>query len=679
MVIYILFIIMFANSLHANNYIDSLNNELQKKMNSDTLELEIRRKIANYYVINSPDSADKYIADFNLRAEMLENKKYMAETFLLYSLKYAYSGDLKKSNEELYKAENFTVKYQLQEQLNTVYLTLGINNIRLGVYDEAIKYLNKSLELAESRNDAEMIGRTYVSLGIFFNKNDNLEKERFYLKKALDISKKYNLRENMATANSNLATNYSKAGKLDSALFYIKESIKHYDAKNSKNSLSIAYHNLAAIYYDLDSTALAIGFLKKSIELKKEVNNKVGVANSEYGLGEIYFQNSQFDSAKVMFEKSLDIYKETGMLRKQQISYNMLDSIARRKNNYKEAYYYSNLAHKIQDSIFNERNSEIIAEYETKYEVAEKERDNHLLRMQSQKQKFIIVIVLLVIMLIFVVTVIMFLRHRSAVKTNDLLNEKNSKIAEKNTKLKVLNKQLKQYNRELKGLNATKDKFFAIISHDLKGPVSSSYMLIDTVRKHYEVFSEEEKKDNLDLLYDATYNTYLLLENLLTWSRTQRNKIEFNPEETFIKNAVDITISHLLVFSEQKNIKVNNKISNDIKLKFDVNMISTVFRNLINNSIKFTNENGEINVSATEKEDSYIFSIADNGIGMTAEIRDNLFKIDKTKSRRGTNDEKGTGLGLIIALEFIQIHKGKITVESEPEKGSIFNIELPKK
>ncbi len=676
--IFILFLLFAANyMLLSDDYTDSLENELALNNNDEIKQIEVLLRLSKSYAINNPDSADYFINMLRKLAKSNNHTEGILSAEISASIKEAYLGNLSESNEILFRAESLAEKFNETESLNDIFLTIGINHLRMASYDEAIDYLNKSLEFARTNNLNDYLGRTLITLGIFFNKQRDYKKEKEYLLKALKLFQKENKKSSLSNVYSNLGTNFLKTGMPDSARYYFIKSLELDSITNDIQGVAITYHNLAATFETEDNLDSAIYYLNKSLIMKEKLNNQIGIANTKFSLAEVYFRMKQYNKAMNLAYESIEIYKAGNSKRKLLISYELLDTINEIRNDYANAYKYAKLAKKMQDSIYNERKQKIISDFESKYKLAEKEIENERLRRKSEKQEFTIIIVLLVIMIVVVLIIILYLRHRALEKINKLLNEKNDKIEKQNEELEELNSELIESNQELKELNATKDKFFSIISHDLKGPISSSYQLIDSVRKHYKLFTEEEKKENFDLLYDSTYNTYLLLENLLTWSRTQRDKIEYKPEVTNVKSITDITISHLLVFSVQKNITINNNIDENIAGKFDINMISTVLRNIINNAIKFTEEYGEINVDCKKENGNLKFSIADNGIGMDEKTGNALFQIDKTHSRQGTNNEKGTGLGLIIAWEFIKKHDGVIWAESKPGKGTTFYFTIP--
>ncbi|MCP5497770.1 MAG: HAMP domain-containing histidine kinase, partial [Leptospiraceae bacterium] len=221
-------------------------------------------------------------------------------------------------------------------------------------------------------------------------------------------------------------------------------------------------------------------------------------------------------------------------------------------------------------------------------------------------------------------------------------------------------------------------KFFSIIAHDLKNPFSNLLNLSEILM--YSI--KEAKYDGLDriakLFYESSNQGYKLLENLLEWSRTQTGSIEYNPKRVDLCEIVARCIVLLKNLSDNKKISLDFNIKEETFVYCDEYMVTTTIRNLISNAIKFTKENGNINVYMEEQDDQITMIVSDTGIGIKKDNIKKLFQIDAGYSTKGTASETGTGLGLILCKEFVEKHGGKIWVESEEGKGSLFKFTLPR-
>lgn len=241
-----------------------------------------------------------------------------------------------------------------------------------------------------------------------------------------------------------------------------------------------------------------------------------------------------------------------------------------------------------------------------------------------------------------------------------------------------LNQQLAESEVQLKELNANKDKFFSIIAHDLKGPFQGLLGYSEMLARDIENLSKDEIKEFASDFHTSAQHLFKLLENLLQWSRVQRGVIDHNPYSTNIKELVMLNIDLLSGNANQKGIELKLEMDDNIVIFADVNMINTIVRNLISNAIKFTPSGGTITVKAEHlNEKEALVSVSDTGIGISKEDREKIFQIDVHHTTVGTNNEQGTGLGLILCKELVEKNHGEINVESKVGYGTTFKFTVP--
>ncbi len=229
----------------------------------------------------------------------------------------------------------------------------------------------------------------------------------------------------------------------------------------------------------------------------------------------------------------------------------------------------------------------------------------------------------------------------------------------------------------LRELNATKDKFFSIIAHDLKNPFNNILGLSQILKDQSGKLDKGTMEKYVDTINSSALMTYELLENLLKWAISQQGNNAFDPKLIDLTHLVQSILLHFKVDADKKNLDLSATIDEGLMIMADENMISTCLRNLISNAIKFTPRNGTIKVNADVRDGQARISVSDTGMGMTDEETGKLFKIETNYTRLGTDKEKGTGLGLILCKEFVEKLGGQIGVESQPGKGSTFNISIP--
>ncbi len=269
---------------------------------------------------------------------------------------------------------------------------------------------------------------------------------------------------------------------------------------------------------------------------------------------------------------------------------------------------------------------------------------------------------------------------------NDKANIFNKNKTENNLRLRL--NEMEEVNGELHNrvqqdavkLNEVVErnaKFLSIIAHDLRNPFNSIIGILDILGQNIEDYNKEEIENLIHIASNSAVNTYNLLENLLSWSASQNKEKSFNPVKI---NLNELMLNVLEVFDQaanQKQITMEHSINSDLHVTADYQMVETILRNLISNAIKYSNPGGVVFISALERKQFVEIQVADNGIGMSLHSKKKLFRMDEFQSTLGTKNEPGTGLGLLFCKEFVEMHGGKIWIESEYGRGSKFRFTLP--
>lgn len=236
---------------------------------------------------------------------------------------------------------------------------------------------------------------------------------------------------------------------------------------------------------------------------------------------------------------------------------------------------------------------------------------------------------------------------------------------------------LAEQTRQLAELNASKDKFFSILAHDLKSPFANIIGFSELLKSGHNEYSSEKLERYIEFIHNSATHTFILLENLLDWARMHQGKLSYSPEKIRLFETVKDVCTLMSEDASKKGIRLTYSIDENIFVYADTNMLKTVIRNLVSNALKFTNTSGTVKISVKRKDDEIIVSIADNGIGIEKNRIEYLFSSVTNETTRGTENEKGTGLGLLLCKEFVSKNGGKIWVESEAGQGSIFRFSLP--
>ena len=235
-----------------------------------------------------------------------------------------------------------------------------------------------------------------------------------------------------------------------------------------------------------------------------------------------------------------------------------------------------------------------------------------------------------------------------------------------------------QRTKEIIETIETKDKFFNILAHELRNPFNIILGYVGLLQENIRTYDINKVEKFLTIIYNSTTITFDLLTNLLDWLNMQSNKMPFNPDNSYIYELILEEIINTSIIADKKQIIVNNIVPVDLCAYLDKNMVKTIFRNLITNAIKFSDRGSEVLISASEAERFVEITVKDKGAGMSLEVIENVFKIENVNSSKGTEGEPGTGFGLLLCKEFVEIEGGKIWIESKLGQGCEFKFTLPK-
>lgn len=497
---------------------------------------------------------------------------------------------------------------------------LGIGNVynNIGlVYLKTGKF-NKALEhfqksLSFYNKDYEKAS-SFVHIGLIYKNMKKYDIALHYYEKALKLFRKINNKKFEAHCYDNIANVLCIEKKYDEAKKYYLKALQLEKSIEEKGSIASSYLNLGSLYIDYGNLQKALKYFRKSLLIDKEIDNKDGIAEAYCEIGKIYTKLKKYDLALKNLTKGLEITKATNLKNITMEIYETISELFKLQKKFRECYEYHKKYSKLKDEVYNEDLNKKIAELQAKFDFETQKKEAEIYRLK---------------------------------------------------------------NIELKKANASKDRFFSIVAHDLKSPFSIIISFVNIMKKAFDDYNKDQIMNLINELEQSTKNTFNLLKNLLDWSRMQSGVIDFLPEEFNLNKVIQKVTRLLIPRAKQKNIKLIVNIRENIRVYGDVNMITTVIRNLVNNAIKFTEPEGLIEISVQTDNGQVYVSVSDNGIGIKKENIPKLFKIESNFSTYGTAYEKGTGLGLILVKEFIEKNNGSIKVKSEKGKGSEFTINLP--
>lgn len=577
-----------------------------------------------------------------------------------------------------YDALQLAVEYNNENHEASIYNYLGVIRRNQNEYSKALGYFFKALSLAERIGNKTEIGYAYNNIGDIYSRQMNDSLALLHFQKAYNIFDEMGNFRGQGYVFNQMSLVYINNMQFEKAIYYIDKTIELRNIINDQIGIAVCYRNKGDVFMMQNQFEEAMEYYNKSLVLDQKINAKLGIGYTYNHIGKLLSKMGLYNKSIPYLDSALQMGKNIKSLYVQNIAYRELGYAYAQIKEFEKAFNYTNTHKTLNDSITNLEASSRITQLTMQYDF-EKQQDeikrenNQILKKQEMIRDILIAGISVTILIIFLI-----LRNfRVVQKSRKALQEKNTLIEEQKEELIFKNSQLIETDKLIRNANATKDKFFSIIAHDLKSPFSSIFGFSNLLYSEFESFDEKSKKEYLLNISNVSENAYKLLQNLLEWARAQTGQIEYSPQEINIGLMLNDNITLLSSLSNKKGITLENNINYQTFAFGDPNMVNTVIRNLISNAIKFSYKGGIIKISSQEMEDMLKIIVSDTGVGLTEEEANSLFRIDLKFKKDGTEKEKGTGLGLILSKEFVEKNNGEIWVESQKNRGSKFIFTLP--
>ncbi|PKQ60439.1 hypothetical protein BZG02_19445 [Labilibaculum filiforme] len=681
---YILLFFIFLSKVSLSQInVDSLEALLIEKQGLE--RVLVLNDLSHSYWNSNPVKGLNYAKEAYEIALEKESKIHIAKSLQNIGINYWAEGEVDEALKYFKKALPIFIELDDFRGYASVLSNLGVVYKTLSDYDNSLSYYIQSLEICEERNFITMKRKTLGNISLVYLALNNHDKALTYIQDAIALCEEEE-NDGIITAHYNtLGQIYEAKKDYINAQVYYKKALKQNIKNENHYGTTICLYNIGNAKFNLKEYAEAKKYFQESRAVSEKINDQIGVLYADKSIGLLYAIQKKNKEALHYYDKALSLAISLNSREQQLEIYKNYSNVFKSLENYEKALEYFELSSSIKDSIYNEKSSRQIAEMQTKYESVKKEKENELLRKASEIQQLALTKQtnlrnFVIVLLVLVILVVVILMNRNKIKhdTNVVLSQKNKLIEDQKSELVLKNEELIEKHKELKNLNAMKDKFFKIISHDLKGPFNCIIGFTELLKEDYTILNDEARVDMINDIDRSSQHAYELLSNLLTWAQTQTGEITINKIFINLKELVTTSVDLYGLNAPGKNIDIVVNVPDDLKLMVDKNTSMIVIGNIINNAIKFTPEGGLISINVIEKKNYINLHIVDTGVGMPPEILQKLFRIDENVSCKGTNNEKGTGLGLILCKEFIEKNGGCIDVNSNIGKGSEFIVTLPK-
>ncbi len=577
----------------------------------------VRLELMNVIIRNENDPRKKRAVAEELMslAEEKENLFYQHQAYLHIGQSYRIQGYFDLAVENLIQAMTYAEKIDFNRGIIAATTALADTYSTYGDYSSAIEYYNRSITLMREHD--------------------------------------HSLR---AVTLLNLGDTYYMIESYDSALQCFEKSMIIYEQLGDLSGLSYNLGNIGLVQAEKGQLVEARQNVAQSITQLESLGDHYGSCIFLGYMSDIYLRNGLLDEAIDFADSCLRIGKRFEL--KTEVRNNLLriSNIYAKKGDFRSAFNFHKRFTALKDSISNEEVFSKIESLETAFELSQKQAEVDLLRAQKKNQQAVIVTATVVVFAFAVLVIVIFIYYRNKIRVNRVL--KRQKVS-------------------LERLNETKDKFFSIISHDLRGPVNSLFGVSQLIRHFVKGDETDQLLEMADHMETSVERLSNLLDNLLNWALQQQGHFPNVPEKVELREMIAEILEMFSNMASGKQVHVKSNIEEPIYLWVDKNSVHTIFRNLLNNAIKFTEKGGEVIIDVTMKDTIATISIKDNGVGISDEKLKKLFNLDEGTPTYGTAGEKGLGLGLSLVKEFISMNRGKISVESTVETGTVFLVELP--
>ncbi len=575
--------------------------------------------------------------------------------------------------------ESYSTSLEIFEELSDsvnigdTHNAIGLAYYFTGEYNSAVSHFYKSLNYLQRAKHAEKAANVYSNLGLVFSRIGEYNKALQNYRVASAMNAAIPDSTSLAVNFNGMGVSFYNLEQYDSSKVYYNKALNLFKLQVNRQREAIALNNIANIYVNTgDSLQKALSSYEQAIGVFEDLGDLRSKAHTLEGLGCVYRELKNYSRAVQVFHESLKLTDENGYgYYLQQLNYYDLALTYERMGRMDDAYNAFKLYSAFKDSLLREERLNQVAELEQKYLTQQKEveierlnasRQIDQLKIQRNEEvrAFGMIAIVLLVVTIFLISV----AYMNKRKRNQLLSMKNERIEDQRL--------------ELEKLNASKNKFFSIIAHDLKNPFHTVMGYAYLIHKESNGFSADEMKKYAGDIYRSANSIFRLLHNLLDWAHSQTGTLAYTPQKVSFLEVYASTESLIKPVADQKRISLHTEISEDVYVYADPRMLETVMRNLVNNAIKFTHQGGLVEVKVESEGHKVVVCVEDNGVGMSSSDVRSLFQIDSKLKRKGTNNEDGSGLGLLVCNEFVQKNGGKIWVDSQNGKGSRFFFSVPR-
>ena len=646
---------------------------------SDSSKVMILKDISWEYLNNRNDGnlAKAYIDSVYILSQKADLDWGVSLANYQYCVYHRQKGNYSKALEHIESYLNFTqTKNDENAYANGLYQKAIILDDK-GSHEEALKIYYSILKIYEKKNDSFSIGTTLNSLAEILKKTGKIDEALTSYNKALSIFEGLNEKIEMANCNYNLGETYMELKDYNKALSYLNKALNLDMELKSDWGMAYDYASLGKVANFKGDHNQALTYHLKALELRKKLNQQRELALSYNEIGKTYLMLKDYDKAENYLNKSLNISELIGVKTEMKDAYQLLSNLYSETKDYKRAFEYNTKFIAIKDSLFNEAKSKQIEELQARFDLEKKqdeistlEKDAEIKNLKLKRQATLRNIIIGITFASILLSFFLFKRYQYRQKLKHDALERKQLIAEAEAE--------KERVKELQKIDTLKDEFLANTSHELRTPLSGIIGLTESLKDGVAGKLPKAAIENLDMISSSGKRLSHLVNDILDFSKLKNKDLVLNlaPVDIYALTNIVVKLSQPLIST--KKVELINTIPEDIPLvSADENRLQQILYNLIGNSIKFTEE-GTIEISALEKNKTIEITITDTGIGIPKDKYNDIFKPFEQGDGSSVRQQGGTGLGLTVTKQLVELHGGSVDFESEIDKGTSFTFSLNK-
>jgi len=671
--------LIFISSFFAsaqNEKIDYLTVQLAYQK-QDTIKVRLSIElIEELYKIKDYKKALLFITETAKLAESLDYVKGLAESTYYRALIYTNRNDYYNAIDNYNKSRLYFQKIKDSLGIAKVSNSIGLIEIRRGNYIAGLKNSLSAIEIFEEKGLKDELSKAYNNLAEAYFKTNQIDKAIDFNFKALEVRKQIDDRDGVKLSTKNIADLYSVRKEHRRAIEYYEKVLDMISKESDQELRGEILPKLGSEYLQFKEFEKASELLVEGLKYNRKQNNQKGLLRTLNAIGNLNLMRKKVRLAESQLNEAYAIAQKIDHKTELLENYKLHIALDSTRGYFQNAFFWQNKYYDLKEELAQEEQQVFPSDFDSleiegndpivdssNFIDIKDEKDNWLSKNPLSLYGGILALIILLGLLIFSLT-----KLKS-------INAKTDELNEALELEKIRNNTILEQTHHLEEVNQVKDKLFSIVSHDLKDSISSIKAFLDLLKE--DSISKEEFNDLIPELSENANNASALLFNLLNWSKSQLQNLEPKQEHFNIQEVFHNKIALVEQKLEDKRIVLIDESQRDF-VYADKSMIEIVIQNLITNAVKFSRTGDVITVSNQNINDKVVICVEDTGVGITRENLDKLFKANKNFTTVGTKNEKGTGLGLTIAKDLVELNNGRIWVESTLNVGSKFFIELPK-